>query len=248
MASIGAFGVRMDSGLSSVATARGGASPFNGSGHGMGMNLANNLGYGRVSSSFFNGNSVRLSNPIGFQGETRYPSGLTSNLGWLWGNDNLGSNASSANLGAFLGTGNGSFGFSLGNTAGSHWSPIQSSKGGDAALSYPNGTIEFGNGEGNAFGLVEGIGRRSLDSFVDPNSSFYGASANFEEGYSDLYRDGSGYDRSNWLAPTSEGNISGSFSYGFGDIGSEIGSRTPKALLETILQQVGKQIEELLLS
>ncbi|KAK4750610.1 hypothetical protein SAY87_004092 [Trapa incisa] len=247
MASIGGFRVRMDGGLSPVPTALGGASPFNGPGpgHGMGMNLdqvlgpsftgsanlANNLGYGRNSSSFFNGNSGRMNNPIGYQGESRSASGLTSNLGRLWGNGGLGSNASSVNFGAFLGAGNGSFGGSFGNNAGSNWNPIQSSQGGGAASSYPSGAIGFGNGECNAFGLIEGNGRRSSGSFVDPNCSFSGASGNFEEGNSELYGDGSGFGHSNWIAPTSEGSISGSFGYGLGNIGSEIGSRNTESFV-----------------
>ncbi|XP_031405941.1 heterogeneous nuclear ribonucleoprotein 1-like isoform X2 [Punica granatum] len=242
MASIGGYRVRMDGGLNPIATARGGSSPFNGSGHGMGMNLdqglgpsftgsanlVNTLGYGRVTSPFYNSNSGRFSNPIGYQGENRRnDSGLSPNFRSLWGNGSIGNSAGPVNLGAYLSTGGGSFGVSFGNT-GSNWnpSPIQSSQGGGTGLSYPTGNAGFGSGGGNTFGFGgEGNGRKSSGSFVGSNSSFSGNPGNFEESYSELYREGSGYGGSNWLSSAPEVNTSGSFSYGLGNIGSDVGSR-----------------------
>lgn len=242
MASVGGYKVCTDGGLSPIATVRGGASPFNGSGCRMEINLdqdrgpsltscsnlVNTLGYGRVNGSFYNGSSGRFNSVIGYQGENRRSNlGLSPNFQALWGSGGLSNNASSIDLSAHLGTESGSFGVSFGKT-GSNWSPspIHSTQGGGTSSSYMTGNAGFGSGEGNTFGFQgDGKGNRSSGSLLGLSSSYSRTSSNFEESYSELHQGSSGYGGSNWLSTAPDGNTLGSFSYGLSTIDSDGGSR-----------------------
>ncbi|KAK4752642.1 hypothetical protein SAY87_021440 [Trapa incisa] len=247
MASIGGYRARMAGGLSPIATVRGGASPFNDLGLGLAMNLdqrlvssftsspnlLNSLGYGRVTSSFVNGNLGGINSPIGYQGDNRSNSGLNTNFGSLWGTSSLANNMGPLNLDAYLGTGSDSFVASFGNT-GSNWSPVTQSLQNDRmASNYPTRNAGFGSGEGNnTFGLGgKGNSEKIAGSMLGLNSSFSEGSRRFEESYSELYRDGSGFGGSNWLSSAPEGGTSGSFIYGLGSIGSGVGSRNSESFI-----------------
>ncbi|KAK4794215.1 hypothetical protein SAY86_012209 [Trapa natans] len=247
MASIGGYRVCTAGGLSSIPVARGSVSLFNGSDPRLGMNLdqrlgssftssvnlVNALGYGRATSSFFNSNLGGFNSPIGYHGDNRSNAGLNTNFQNLWGMGRLANNTGLQNLDAYLGTGNDSFATSFGNT-GSNWSPpIQSPQGDMMASKYSNWNAGFGGGEGNnTFGLG-GKGNRGKisGSLLGPNSSFSGSSGSFEESYSELFRDCSGYGGSNWLSSAPEGITSGSCIYRLGSIGSDVGNRNSESFI-----------------
>ncbi|XP_071692280.1 heterogeneous nuclear ribonucleoprotein 1-like [Rutidosis leptorrhynchoides] len=214
MSPIGGYGGRTDSRFSPIASGRTGFSPFGSSGYGMGMNLdpalspgafggnSNNMGYGRVLSPYFGGNSNRLITPIGYNRNESFISSSTRNG---WGNGGL---TSPGGSGAYLGSGNGGFGV-FGN--GPNWgsSPI-SSQGAMSSSIYNGGSIGSLRGQENNYGL--GIGRN-------------GPSVGHEGSYGNLYRGGSIYGDPTWQSPTNEldGPGPGSFSYGL-DNSEDVGN------------------------
>nr|XP_043606144.1 heterogeneous nuclear ribonucleoprotein 1-like [Erigeron canadensis] len=214
MSPIGAYGGRTDSRFSPIAGGRNGFSPFGSSGYGMGMNLepalspgafggsSNNMGYGRVLSPYFGGNSNRYITPIGYnQNSVRSDSFIGSSTRNVWGNGGL---TSPGGSGAYLGSGSGGFGV-FGN--GPNWgsSPI-SSQGGMSSSGYNNGSIGSLGGPENNYGL--GLGRN-------------GPSVGQEASYGNLYRGGSMYGDPTWQSSSNELDGSGPGSFGYGLENSE---------------------------
>ncbi|KAI3673701.1 hypothetical protein L6452_39828 [Arctium lappa] len=207
MSPIGGYGGRTDTRFNPIAGGRTGFSPFGSSGYGMGMNLepispsgfggtGNNMGYGRVLSPYFGGNSNRYITPIGYnQSNVRNESFIGSSNRNVWGNGGL---TSPAGSGAYLGSGSGGFGV-FGN--GPNWgsSPIS----GVSSSGYNSGSIGGLGGAENSYG----IGRNN---------------GGHEGSYGNLYRGGSMYGDPTWQASTNE--IDGSGSFGYGLDGSEDGA------------------------
>ncbi|KAA8527037.1 hypothetical protein F0562_008734 [Nyssa sinensis] len=238
LSSIGGYGVRMDGRFNPVGSGRTGFSPLGSPGFGMGVNLDpglsssfggsstfnNNIGYGRVLSPYYNGNSNRYSTPIGYSGgNSRNDSLLSLSTRNVWGNGGLNNAANAASPGAYLGSGSGSF--EVFGNSGANWgsSPI-SSQGGGAASGYSSGTAGFGGGENSYRFGGGGFGRNSgLD--VAPTSSFAASSGGYEgSSYGDMYNSGSVYADQTWQSASSELDGSGSFRYGL-DNPSDITAR-----------------------
>ena len=235
MSPIGGYGVRMDGRFSPLAGGRTGFTPFGNTGYGMGMNLdsglnpsfggnsnfGNNLGYGRIFSPFYSGNSSRYATPIGYNGGNgRGDSLMNSTSRNVWGNGGLSNANNPVSPGAFLGSGSGAFGVSIGNN-GSNWGPSIPAQGGGAASGYATGN-NYEGGD-NSFGLgAAGYGRNS-NAVANPSSTFNASAGGYEGSYGDLYRSGSGsvYNDSAWRSAASEIDGSGSFGYGLGGIASD---------------------------
>ncbi|CAN0915813.1 Heterogeneous nuclear ribonucleoprotein 1 [Linum grandiflorum] len=131
MNSIGEFGMRVDGRFSPLPNHRSGYSPFGTTGYGMGVNLEPGLSpsyngglnfgsspvYGRMLSPYFNGNSSRYNTPVGYgAGSARNDPGLSITSCNVWENGGLiATSNQSSNNGAFVGSGSGVFGGSLGN-------------------------------------------------------------------------------------------------------------------------------------
>lgn len=239
MSPIGGYGVRMDGRFNPLASGRSGFSPFGtAAGYGLGMNLepgspsyggnsnlSNNLGYGRMLSPYYSGNSNRYTTPIGYGGGNgRSDSGLTSSARNVWGNGSINNATSPVSPGAYLGSGSGNFGVSFGSN-GANWgiSPISSQVGGGTASGYTTGGMGYGNGD-SSYGLGGGgYGRNSgTSSGVAPTSSFVASSGGYEGSYGDMYRGGSIYGDPTWRTASSELDRSGSFGYGLNNATSDV--------------------------
>ncbi|XVE80481.1 hypothetical protein DITRI_Ditri14bG0143300 [Diplodiscus trichospermus] len=230
---LGSFGVRMDGRFNPLASGRSGYPPFNTTGYGIGMNMepgmnpsyggssnfGNNLGYGRVISPYYSGNSNRYNTPIGYGvGGGRNDSILSSATRNVWGNGGLSNTTNPSNPGAYLGTGSGSF--RLGNS-GANWSRSLPGQSGGNASGYTNMNAGYGSSD-DIYGLGGGGYGRNSGSIAAPTSSFSGPTGNFEGSYGDLYRSGSVYHDSTWRPATSELDGSSSFGYGLGNISSDV--------------------------
>ncbi|KAJ4725217.1 heterogeneous nuclear ribonucleoprotein 1-like [Melia azedarach] len=237
---VGGFGVRMDGRFNPLATGRGGLSPFGTTGYGMGMNLegglnpsyggstiGNSLGYGRMLSPYQSGNSNRYSTPIGFPGGSGRSDSVLSSATWnVWGNGNNATNPASP--GAYLSSGSGSFGVSYGNS-GANWGPVSTPAGGNAS-SYSSGSMGYGSGDGS-YGLGAGGFARTSSTGVGPTSSLAGSTVGFEGSYGDLYRTGSVYGDSAWRSTTPELDGSVSFSYGLGNISTDVAAKSSEGYI-----------------
>ena len=71
----------------------------------------------------------------------------------------------------------------------------------------------------------KGYGRNN-GTVVAPTSSFVGSTGNFEGFYGDLYRNGSVYGDSTWQSVILDLDGSSSFSYGLGNVSSDVTART----------------------
>lgn len=248
MNSVGGYGVRMDGRLSPVASGRSGYPPFGSPAYGMGVNLepglspsygltsnfSNNLGYGRMMSPYYSGNTNRYTTPIGYSvGSGRSNSVLSSPTRNVWGTGSLNNTTNPVSPGAYLGTGSGNFGVSFGNT-GTNWgSSSLTSQGGGNASSYSGGSLGYGIGD-NSFPLGRGgYGRNTGTSTGGaPTSAFAASTGGFEGGsYGDLYRGGSVYGDSTWQSGTSELDGSGSFSYGLGNAASDVTAKSSEGYI-----------------
>jgi RNA-binding protein Musashi len=185
-------------------------------------NFGNNLGYGRIFSPFYSGNSSRYATPIGYNGGSgRGDSLMNSTSRNVWGNGGLGTANNPVSPGAFLGSGSGAFGVSIGNN-GTNWGPSIPAQGGGAASGYATGNNVYEGGD-SSFGLgAAGYGRNS-NAVVNPSSNFNASAGGYDGSYGDLYRSGSGsvYNDSAWRSAASEIDGSGSFGYGLGGIASD---------------------------
>uniref|UniRef100_A0A5B7ARR5 RRM domain-containing protein n=1 Tax=Davidia involucrata TaxID=16924 RepID=A0A5B7ARR5_DAVIN len=226
LSSIGSYGVRMDSRFNPVGSVRTGFSPFGSPSFGMGVNLdpglspsfggsstfSNNLGYGRVLSPYYSGNSNRYSTPIGYSGGNgRSNSLFSSSTRNVWGNVGLNNAANAASPGAYLGSGSGSF--EVFGNSGANWGSPISAQGGGSASGYSSGTAAYGGGE-NSYGFGNGGLGRNAGTGVAPTSSFAAPSGGYEGSYEDLYHNGSVYADSTWRSASSELDGSNSFGYG----------------------------------
>ncbi|XP_021287656.1 heterogeneous nuclear ribonucleoprotein 1 isoform X1 [Herrania umbratica] len=233
---LGGFGVRMDGRFNPLASGRTGFPPFSTTGYGIGMNMepgmspsyggssnfGNSLGYGRIISPYYSGNSNRYNTPIGYGvGSGRNDSVLSSATRNVWGNGGLSNASNASSPGGYLGSGGGSFG-SLGNS-GVNWSPSPAQSGGNA--SGYTGSAGYGNADDN-YGLGGGGYGRNGGTVAAPTSSFAGSTGSFEGSYGDLYRSGSVYGDSTWRSATPDLDGSSSFSYGLGNISSDVTVRT----------------------
>ncbi|KAI4306178.1 hypothetical protein L6164_029479 [Bauhinia variegata] len=234
MSPVGGYGVRMDGRFSPVTSGRSGFSPFGTTAYGMGVNLdsglspsyggtsnyGSNLGYGRIFSPFYSGNSSRYTTPIGYSGGSgRGDSLMNSTSRNLWGNGALNNANNPVSPGAYLGSGGGAFGITLGNS-GTNWGQSLPNQGGGNASGYATGNSVYGGGD-SSFGLGgAGYGRTSSTG-VTSSTSFSASTGGFEGSYGDLYRSGSVYGDSTWRSGASDLDGSGSFGYGLGGIVSD---------------------------
>ncbi|XP_057441065.1 heterogeneous nuclear ribonucleoprotein 1-like [Lotus japonicus] len=235
---VGGLGVRMDGrfNLNPLTSSRGGLTPFGFSGYGMGVNLdsglnlnpsyggtsnyGGSLGYGRISP-FYNSNSSRYTTPIGYSGgNVRSDSLMNSPSRNVWGNGDLNStsNNQASPGGAYLGSGSGAFGVSIGNS-GANWGQSVPNQGGGAASGY-NAWNSAYEGGGSTIGLGGGGYGRNSPS-VTQSSTFTAPTGGYEGSYGDLYRNGSFYSDSTLRSGASEVDGSGSFGYGLGGIASD---------------------------
>ncbi|KAI3907312.1 hypothetical protein MKW98_010662 [Papaver atlanticum] len=242
--SIGGYGMRMDR-FSPAPGSRGGFSPFGPSGFGMGVNfdqalspsyggnanLSSNFGYGRGLNPYFNGNSSRYGNSIGYGGGNGgIGSVLNSTARNVWGNGGGMMTNSSNSGGAYLGSGSGTIGGNAfgGNTAAANWgsSPISSAQAGGSGSSYNVGNLSYGNGDSN-YGL--GGGGYGRNSGANVNAPSYGTLNGIPDGaFEDFYGGGGGgsiYGDSTWRS-NSELDISDSFGYGLGGTASDVASKS----------------------
>lgn len=231
---LGSYGVRMYGRFSPLTSGRSGFTPFGSSGYGMGLNLDSGLnpgyggasgyggspGYGRISP-FYNGNSSRYTTPIGTNGGNgRGDSLMNSASRSVWGNGGLNNAANSpVNPGAYLGSGSGAFGVSIGNSE-SNWGTSVPTKGGGAASGYSTWGNAYEGGD-NSIGLGGGGYGRNSSPSVPQSSTFTAPTVGYEESYEDLYRNGSVYSDPAWRSAASELDASGSFGYGLGGIASD---------------------------
>ncbi|XP_019433752.1 PREDICTED: heterogeneous nuclear ribonucleoprotein 1-like isoform X2 [Lupinus angustifolius] len=236
MSPLGGYGVRMDGGFSPLASGRSGFSPFGNTAYGMGVNLdsglspsyggasnyGSNLGYGRIFNPLYNSNSSRYTAPIGYSGGNgRSDSLMNSPSRNVWGNGGLNNANNAVGPGAFLGSGSGNFGVSIGNN-GTNWGPSFLARGGGAASGHATGSNVYEGGD-SSLGLGgAGYGRNSGIGVTSP-STFNASTVGYEGSYEDLYRSGSGsaYNDSTWRSATSEIDGSASFGYGLGGIASD---------------------------
>ncbi|TKY57368.1 Heterogeneous nuclear ribonucleoprotein 1 [Spatholobus suberectus] len=231
---MGSYGVRMDGRFSPLTSGRSGFTPFSSSGYGMGLNLdsglnpsfggassyGGSLGYGRISP-FYNGNSSRYTTPIGISGGNgRSDSLMNSASRSVWGNGSLNNAANNpVSPGAYLGSGSGAFGVSIGNN-GTNWGPSVPTQGGGAASGYSTWGNTYEGGD-NSIGLGGGGYGRNSSPSLPQSSTFTAPAGGYEGSYGDLYRSGSVYSDSTWRSAASEIDASGSFGYGLGGIASD---------------------------
>ncbi|KAK4275367.1 hypothetical protein QN277_018461 [Acacia crassicarpa] len=234
MSPVGGYGVRMDGRFSPLTSGRSGISPFGTSGYGMGMNLdagpsagyggtsnyGSNLGYGRMISPFYSGNSSRYTTPIGYNaGNGRNDSLMNSSSRNVWGSGGLSNANNQVSAGAGFGSGSGAFGVSIKNT-GANWGQSFPVQGGAAASGYTTGINVYEGGD-NSFGLGGTVYGRNGSVGVNSSSAFSASAGGYEGSYGDLYHNGSVYDDSTWRSAVSDLDGSGSFDYGLGGIASE---------------------------
>lgn len=219
---LGGYGVRMDGRFSPISAGRSGFPSF-GSGYGMGMNFesgmnpnygasanfAGNLGYGRGVNQYYVGNSNRFTG-VGYDGgnggSSSFFSSATRNL---WGNGGLNYGTNSSTSSAFVGSGSGGIGGTIGNSN-VNWgtSPVSGQGVGNASnnsgnLGYVGADTRYGLGGG-------GYGRNSGNNAAHTSSSYAG----YDGGFSDFYGGGSIYGDPTWRSGTPERDGSSSFSYG----------------------------------
>lgn len=235
---IGSFGVRMDDRFNTISSGRSRISPFGTTGYGLGMNLepglspsygansnfGNSLGYARMLSPYYSGNANRYNTPIGYNpSNARSNSVLSSNARSVWGNGGINNAMNPGSPGAYLSTGSGSFGTSFGN-GGANWGANNvSAQGGGSGSGYSGSS--YGSGDGS-FGFVEGGYGRNSGTGVTPTSSYPASSAGYERSYGGLYRGGSVYGDSTWRSTTPELDGSSTFSYGLGNITSDVAAKS----------------------
>uniref|UniRef100_A0A2P2L5L3 RRM domain-containing protein n=1 Tax=Rhizophora mucronata TaxID=61149 RepID=A0A2P2L5L3_RHIMU len=247
MSSFGGFGMRTDGRFNPLASGRSGFHPFSTTSYGMGVslepglspshgggsNLSNNPGYGRMLSPYYSGNSGRytIPTPIGYTtGNARNDSVLSSTSRNVWGNGGLNTATTSTSPSSFLRSGSGSFSVSFGN-GGANWgpSPILAHGRGNAS-SYGSGSMGYG-GNDSSYGIVGGAYGRNSSSVVASASSFAGPTGSYEGSYGDFYRSGSVYGDPTWRSATPEMDSSGSFSYGLGNMASDVTDRSSEGYI-----------------
>ncbi|XP_057540507.1 heterogeneous nuclear ribonucleoprotein 1-like isoform X1 [Amaranthus tricolor] len=221
--------------LNPLVTGRTGLPPFGNPGYGMGVNMepgfsasygansniSNSQGFGRILGPFYNGNTNRYSTPVGYNaGNTRGDSLANSMARNVWGNSSFSSPANPASPGAFLGSGSGNSGVSLGNNGANWGSSSSTSQGGGNNPGYGSGNLGYGFNDGYGLGS-EGYGR-TLSSDSVPASTFSASTGGFDTPYGDLYR--GGFD-STWHSSSPELEGSGSFGFGLGNATADIASR-----------------------
>lgn len=232
--SVGGFGVRVDDRFSPLSGGRSGYAAYGTTGYGLGMNLesglspsysassnfGSNVGYGRMLSPYYSGNSNRYNTPIGYNAGTgRNDSVLNSANRNVWGNGGLNSGVNSTNSGGYLSSVGRGFGVSFGNN-GVNWGPSPvSSQGGGSGPVHTTGSVGYDSGNGS-YSLGEGYGRNS-GTGGGPTSSFSGSAA-YESTLGDLYRSNSVYGDSTWRSSSPELDGSGSFGYGLGNVASDV--------------------------
>ncbi|CAL0307365.1 unnamed protein product [Lupinus luteus] len=246
---LGGYGVRMDGRFSPLSSGRSGFNQFGSGGYGMGVNLdsglspmyggisnyGSGLGYGRMFSPFYSGNnSSRYTTPIGYSdGNARSDSLVNSTSRNVWGNGSLNNTTNSqVNPGAYLGSGSGTFGISIGNN-GTNWSPPVPTQGvgGATASSFTNwGNVYEGGGDGN-IGLGGVVYGRNRNPNVTQSTSFAAPASGYEGSYGNLYHSGSVYSDSTWRSAASEVDGSSSFGYGLGGIASEDPVKTSEGFI-----------------
>ncbi|KAK7299970.1 hypothetical protein RJT34_10801 [Clitoria ternatea] len=231
---VGGYGVRMDGRFSPLTSSRSGFTHFGSSGYGMGVNLdsglspsfggtsnyGSSLGYGRINP-FYNGNSSRYNTPIGYNaGNGRSDSLMNSTSRNLWGNGSLNTAGNNpVSPGAYLGSGSGPFGVSIGNS-GANWGQSVPAQGGGAASGYSTWGNAYEGGD-NSLGLGSGGYGRNSSTGVNQSATFTAPTGGYEGSYGDLYRSGSVYSDSTWRSTASDIDASASFAYGLGGIASD---------------------------
>lgn len=242
---LGGYGVRMDSRYGAIASGRSGFPPF-GSGFGMGMNFepglnanyggnanfGSSLSYGRGLNPYYISNSNRFGSPVGYDGGNEGSSSLFSSTRNLWGNGGLNNYATnSSTSGAFNGSGSSNVGgnFGSGNL---NWGSSQVSGlgGGNAAvgsggnLSYVGSDSSYNVGGG-------GYGRNTASNVAPTSSSYASFNGGFDGAFADLYGSSSIHVDTPWRAATPERDGSSSFSYGLGNVASDVSAKGPASFV-----------------
>ncbi|KAL9241174.1 hypothetical protein vseg_015316 [Gypsophila vaccaria] len=237
---IGGYGVRMDGRFSPIASGRSGFSPY-GSGFGMGLNFepgmnasygpSNNLGsglsYGRGLNPYYVSNANRFGSPMSFDGGNGGSTSLFSSSRNPWGNGDLnyGTSSSPSSAAAFMGSGTGNVGGNFGSSD-VNWSPSQVSRQGGGNTAGSGGNLGYIGADSSSYNLGGGgYGRNSGNNLAPTSSTFVSSNGGFDGALSDLYGGSSIYGDSTWRAGTPEREGSGSFSYGLGNVGSDISTK-----------------------
>lgn len=230
LGSVSGYGVRMDGRFNPVQGGRSGFNPFSydmganletglSQSYGGGSNLTNNLGYGRIMSPYYGGNSNRYNTPIGYS-NGRNDSFLSSTARNVWGNVGVNNATNPTSPNAYLGSGSGNFGLSFGSS-GPNWgaSPI-SNQGGGNASGYGSGNIGYARNNNTSI--------TSAPSLAASN----GGGGGFEGSYSgELYRSGSIYGDSTWRAAASELDGPGPFGYALGNAGADVSTTSSEGYI-----------------
>ncbi|XP_057472651.1 heterogeneous nuclear ribonucleoprotein 1-like [Actinidia eriantha] len=238
LGSIGSYGVRTDGRINPIGSTRNAFSPFASLGYGMDVsldpglrlgfggnsNFSNNLGYGRVLSPYYSGNSNRYSTPNGYGGVVNFrnEAPLSSSTRNVWGNAGLNNAANAGSPDAYMGSGGESFRV-FGNS-GANWgvSPISPQVGGGAS-GYAGGAIGYSGGENN-YRLTGGGIRQNSSASIAATSSSAASSGGYEGSYGDLYHGGSVYGDSTWFSASSAMDGSGALGYGLSN-GADVSAK-----------------------
>lgn len=236
--SVAGYGVRIDGRYSPVTVGRNGFSPI-GPGYGMGLNfepnvspsyggsatLSSNLSYARGLNPTYTGNLNRFNSPIGYGANNGGNNSLLSSPSrTLWGNGNMNYSSNSTNTNSLLGLGSGgSSGMGSFGNIGAIWGTSPNSGlGGAAGSAYSSDNISYGTGEFSVASGGLGYGRSS-GTGLTPSSASNGG---FDEGYADIYENGSLYGDSTWRS-SSPLELEGSNSFGFGLGSTDVMAKNP---------------------
>ncbi|XP_039070053.1 heterogeneous nuclear ribonucleoprotein 1-like [Hibiscus syriacus] len=225
--SVGGYGVRMEGRSSPGTIGQSGFSPSSPS-YGFGLNFELNLSpssgwnsnlrsklcYERGLDTSFSGNSDRFARPFGYGVSSGMNSSVLNSAGQnIWGNGSLSYATNSTNSSPIVGSRSGKTDASSFGSIGSLWDPSpKSGPGGGAASAYNN--LRYGSGGFGVSSRVIGHGRTS-----DARASSHSAS---NDGYSDIFEDGSFCGESTWQSLPLDLELSGSFDFGLGNTTSDV--------------------------
>jgi RNA-binding protein Musashi len=211
---IGGYGMRVDGRYGLLSGARNGFSSF-GPGFGMGMNLENGMGAsfgansgfinssnGRQLGAYYNGNSNRLGNPIGYLGLNDDSGPMLSSVARsVWGNGNINYANNPTNTNVFASPGSGGQVSITGDT----WGGLSSAHGMGSISNLGSGNLGRG-AEDNNFGLPSGSYGRS-NSTGTIGEPFPASGNTYELNIPDTYGSNSIYGGTAWRFAPSEVDV-----------------------------------------